>query len=324
MKSVVAIISLALIAAVYTQDIVISGTFTADQGRVSSNTAQLNNQAGSTLSQVSFTVLPLDVTIAVYYPGGATKTNVGSISTSAAGYGSFQVLGSSGYYQINITTTYRKSGTTFNVTSTHTLQISGDNTSEGKRMIVEEVKDNGGDVAPIVIREEESDVTLMPTSYSAVEGTATWQPVIVTNKAESTLSGVTFTVTSTDVTCGIYYGPEGNRIPNVASGASRSGNFQMLGNVNSFHFNIVVSYRKAGQAYTFSKSVPVLISPAGGASTEGKRAIFGGVATLFPSTENMKAMTVAGLAVGGIALIAIVAVVVAVVVVKRQRTQIIA
>lgn len=307
MNSFIVFVSLALVAFVASQDVIVTGPFVAEDSVTSSSFCSIKNNAGASISFVTFTI-QRDPTIAIYYPNSASKSSVGSISNGATGSGDYQILGPTGMHTVNVVVNYRKGSTWFNVTSTHQIKIGGEAT-EGKRSLAPRA--GNGDVG----------IVTPSIGYAAFDSTPTWQNLEIKTGSAS-LTGVTYTVTSSNpAVLGIYYERSGNSLGVMAANSSRSPNFQMNGPSGMFTFDITINYRKGGVASSYTETVQVKIS--NDVATEGKRLAQSSHAFL-PSAVAQNPTAVLGLAVGGIALIAIVAVVVVVAVVKRRTNQVIA
>jgi len=301
-------------------DVTISGTFYGSDSQASYNSLAVT--AGAALSQVSFFAIPDDISIAIYYPNSATKTSIGSIANGATGYGGFQIIGSPGLYNLLFTVTYKKGPTFYNFTGSLPLQIAGNgDPTEGRRMI-EDFQVQLARDAEVEARSGNADFVVYPYTYSASEAITTWQSVTVASRGPA-LTSVTFIVTPSDPSVAIYYGPNGNNIGNVAANSVAGSSFQMNGPTGRYILAVRLNYRKAGVAYTYTEYIETFISTEETSGSDGKRAVVG--KAFLPSVaQNMNSATVAGLVIGGVALIAIVAVVIVVVVVKRQRTTVVA
>jgi len=311
------IVLFAFLAVVVSVDIFVANDrFTADDSSATTNTAALT--AGAALTQVSFTVTPSDNSIAILYPNSGTKTTIGSIANGATGFGNFQVLGMGGTYTCLVSVSYKKSSVQYYYNQTIPLVIfgGGDQGTAGKRVVNSEEKRD--------LRND--DMSVYPTDVFRVEdATPTWESILVVSDGPA-LSAVTFSVTPSDPSIAVYYADKGNVIGAIPANGQANGNFQINGNAGTYSVDVKVNYKKQGIAFSYTQTVPLVIS-GGDEGTAGRRRIEVAAKQQFLpaiASEKMNNATVAGLAIGGIALIAIVAVVVVVAVVRRQRTTIVA
>lgn len=269
----------------------------------------IQNTGNVTLTLVTFTVKPNIISISVNYPSGGSLSNVGSISGGAAGYGNFQVVAPAGAWSLAFNVTYKKSNVWYNHIGSIPLYVDGGGGGgEGKRSV--EVADD----EDFVIQARTGDYIVGPSSFTAYSSTGTWFSLYC-QATSTTLVGVTYTIVPEIISISIYYG-FGNSFGNVTSATYKASNFLMSGPSGTYNLNVTINYKKSGVQYSKWSLIPAYFADEG-TGTEGFQ---GRLRAVQKDIAQLGGLTlIAGLAVGGVALVAVVASVVALVVVKRRN-----
>jgi len=255
-------------------DITVTPTgYTSYDGIAQNSNVQIANSAGVTLTDVTFSVIPDNSNVQVSFPSG---TSVGSISNAASGYGVFQIVGSTGWYSLNVTVRYKKSGVQYSYSHFPSLNVitEGGGGEEGKRVesaVMIDLKFAEGERSDLALR---SDLTLSPGSYNAYDGIAQWYPVYIT-AGSSALQNVSFTVTPDSSNVQIAYppAPQTNYIGPIAASATATASFQISGSLGYYNLNVTIKYKINGGSFKYAWAVATLqvLDPNEGSSSEGRR-----------------------------------------------------
>lgn len=212
---------------------------------------------GSNLKRLAFVAIPDSGSIGITYTGGASNCYIGSIAPSATGYGSFQLVGPSGNYNLAFNITYKIEDAWYNYNKSFPLDITEDDKrSEGKQILSLTIDDKG-DVAAVQLRSEE--VTLGPSSYEAESNVPIWQRLVV-SAGDSDLEDVSYLIKPDNALVSVQYPPFGNVVGSVAAQSSVSASYQLVGPAGSYSVNASISYKKDSVSYKYWQIIPLQIS----------------------------------------------------------------
>jgi len=296
-------------------------SFGAVDGTSQWQTLQITNTAGVQLTAVSFTVSASGV--AIGYPSGSTNSPVGTINNGATGYGQFNVLASTGNYNLNFVISYKKSGVTRSVTTSILLVVTESGPVTGKREIEVDLEalDAAVDAETLALAER-SDlsgrdfyVAINTNGVGAVDGEATWNYISISTGTVS-VNSVTYSIVDTAGVVQISYPYSGNSLGSISNNSTRSANFQSLSSCGYYNLNVTISYKLQGTSTTRRTWKIVLLGVTGpnceGGDSLGKRAEMirsaDASATGYQSTRIPVEYAVA-IGLAGVALVAVFSVV---------------
>jgi len=207
----------------------------------------VTNTAGTSLTQVAYTVASDDSSVSISYPSSATKSTIGTLTASSSGANYFYLIGAEGNYNLIVTVTYKKGIYSYSQNFSATLLVidTARKREETNETPVVELFPNFPTDETITnnpLTARGADISLTPTSYQSMVSVTTWFPFVIS--ASVNVRAVTWAVFPSDGSVYINY-PASNYIATINAGRSASTNFAATGTISGNYFlNIVAEYKK--------------------------------------------------------------------------------